>query len=512
MRDPVYDPALPPGVELRQGQALLKAPGDPEPRKQQTWIFWHPDDASVFGYVFLGNTGQPLETKPGVMRQAWYVDIEDGEGAKETLNRDNGVVEGAARCRKRDAQREQVRTRKVWPYSPSQVNKYDDCPRLWAWDYPEGFRAPSKASAAWGTEAHRQAENWFRYATPPDLSTPQGRAVAKSLPMLPTPGAHLEVEKDFRFEEDGLVFRGQVDLEYLSEDGPYIIDHKTTADFSWALTEESLRHDTQAVIYAKAAMDRFGTDSVTLHWNYMLRTSSKPRSKQVKVKVTREEIEAAFEEVKEKAKEIEQVRKAGIRAFDLPIVADSCGKYGGCPHQERCRLTAVERMSAIMKQQGKKMNLKEKMKARQAAKAAAGGAAPTTPAAAPAAAPAAPAPVAAAAPAAAPVAPQPAAPAPQPAQTAGHLMAVQQPPVNPPAAPAPAPAAVAQPAPAAQRAPASAGRMAVEPTPHTSVHLPNGISDQEAFVRIYGQAVLGGDARHMAAADQVWAKFKQTFG
>jgi len=63
VRDPVYDPALPPGVELRQGQALLKAPGDPEPRKQQTWIFWHPDDASVFGYVFLGNTGQPLETK-----------------------------------------------------------------------------------------------------------------------------------------------------------------------------------------------------------------------------------------------------------------------------------------------------------------------------------------------------------------------------------------------------------------------------------------------------------------
>jgi len=45
-----------------------------------------------------------------------------------------------------------------------------------------------------------------------------------------------------------------------------------------------------------------------------------------------------------------------------------------------------------------------------------------------------------------------------------------------------------------------------------SVHLPNAISDQEAFVRIYGQAVLGGDARHMAAADQVWAKFKQTFG
>lgn len=484
-------------VVTRLGQASVTSPGASEPEERTVTIFSVPDVPEVFGYVYPRDEASTHSTE-------WYVDVEDGQGylVRETF--EQALRAGVARgLQRRNFLR--VSQAETWPYSPSQINKYEDCPRMWGWEYLEGFRPPPKATAAWGTEAHRQAENWFRHATPPDPETAQGRAVIKALPYLPAPGAHLEVEENFRFEEDGFVFRGQVDLSFISVDGPYIIDHKTTGDFSWALSEDTLRHDTQAVIYAKAALDKWNVDELTLHWNYMLRTSSKSRTKQVKIKVAREEIEAAFDEVKETVREIESVRKSGKRALDLPIVPTSCGKYGGCAHQERCGLTAIDRMKAIMSQEGKKrMNLKEKMKARQAAKAAAAqGGAPAP----------APSPVAAAPAAAAPVAAAPAAAAP----------AAAAPAVNPPEALAAPAAAPAPAAPAAARGTSRQGRAAAQAqapvaAPAAAPVAPGSVSgvrppsDREAFVGIYSEAVRAGDPRSLEMADAVWSRYKANFG
>lgn len=89
--------------------------------------------------------------------------------------------------------------------------------------------------------------------------------------------------------------------------------------------------------------------------------------------VTKPEIEPRLLKTVESADQMAVIKSAGIKtAKGLPYDASACEKYGGCPYQDKCGLSARERMQSIMAQgqTGDFVAKLRKQKEQQAASAA----------------------------------------------------------------------------------------------------------------------------------------------
>lgn len=262
-------------------------------------------------------------------------------------------------------------------YSASQIKTYVLCPRKWYWEYPMGIKAPSGPAAELGTRVHRVLERWFREGIPPNRHTAEGKIASVGLEHLPLPGPYLEVERYIHFQVGDFQYRGYVDLGFVGEDGPWVIDHKTTGDFGWALGPEDLLHDVQALLYAKESLDRHNVDELTLMWLYY-RTRGKAIAQPTIRTVTRPQVESGFRIIESTVAEIDKIRLTVIQdPMSVTANAQACEAFGGCPHLKRCGMTANERIKAIMAKAGKKEGLAAKMRARS--QSSSGGDAPARP-------------------------------------------------------------------------------------------------------------------------------------
>ena len=263
--------------------------------------------------------------------------------------------------------RHNVNDRLPRPFSASQIKKYVECPRKWGWQYLDGHKPKSTAAAELGKEVHAILEKWLQYGTPPDPHTKPGKIAAAMVKQLPTPGKHLEVERKFQFELRGHHYRGFVDLGYWKQrdSGVWVVhDHKTTGDLMWALTEEELIHDIQAILYAKEAMDRHDVDEVELSWLYA-RTRSSPKPTPRVTKIHRDDVESGIEVIETYTNEMAEIRAQKLPVLELEPNVMACGNFGGCDFVGKCQLTGRQKRQAVFAQEKKKMSLKEKMQARR---------------------------------------------------------------------------------------------------------------------------------------------------
>jgi CRISPR/Cas system-associated exonuclease Cas4 (RecB family) len=250
-------------------------------------------------------------------------------------------------------------------HSPSSIKSFLRCPRRWAWEKVEGVRVESAPSAALGTRVHEILEAWLRDGTTPDLReefsyahphSPTDRTVRHpgqiartGLHLLPAPGT-VDVEAEMyigREHSPNGPYFGRLDghkpyaLEVL------VLDHKTTSDPRYALTEETLRKDVQAVMYAAWAMIRYGVVNVRLRWIYSL-TKKPYRAWAVEVVVHRDEIAPVLETIDRTAAAMWRIYSVGVRALDVPPNPSACSDFGGCPHRARCALTPQQTLEALM--------------------------------------------------------------------------------------------------------------------------------------------------------------------
>jgi len=266
-------------------------------------------------------------------------------------------------------------------FSATQVDTFRLCKRKWAWRYLDGIEAEPHPSAQLGTEVHAQLEGWLREGKMLDMSTRAGLIAMSSLHLLPSPKS-CDVERPFIIELFGFRFRGFKDFERGPEihrsNGTWISgfvgDHKTSTDPNkWGKTAEDLRNDTQAILYSAEHMHRFEAPSVELHWNY-LRTSGSPKATPVldlgggRPVITRGECEPVLERTYNAAKEMAALYVALMappprenRALELEPNAAACQAFGGCPHIERCNLSANDKIRSLFK-----MNDKEALLAKMA--------------------------------------------------------------------------------------------------------------------------------------------------
>jgi hypothetical protein len=243
--------------------------------------------------------------------------------------------------------------------SPSQIKTYRSCVRKWALEKLAGLRGPETKAQTLGKEVDdNNLQPYLRDGKPIDETTDAGQIAASGLAWLPQPKWWgLEVQKHFTFVSPsklGFGYQGYLDL-WLPHGGqpgfddelPVVADFKTTSAMKWALTEEQLRVDPQAVIYNVWAI--LETKSKTLHnsWLY-LQTKGARIARPTQITVTTDEVAEQFRGIEADAKEMMAIRAAMPATADssadvsreyalsLPGNTDACGDYGGCPFQHLC--------------------------------------------------------------------------------------------------------------------------------------------------------------------------------
>jgi hypothetical protein len=259
--------------------------------------------------------------------------------------------------------------------SASQIQTFVDCQRKWAWRVIEGVEEPPNASAERGRAVHAVLEQYLSGGAI-DFTTEIGYIAAAGLEHLPKPGTPgLLIEQEFHFEgPSGHTYLGYKDLEQ-----PGIVtDHKTTSDLKWQKTEDDLRTDVQATLYAVDYFRKHSNEpDVELRWVYY-QTKNTKKSAVTKLRMTQSRAWDNFLEIEKIAEQMHVVSER--RALDLPPNIDHCSAYGGCPHQGRCNLSPFDKMRSYVEQNKLTMLLKNK-------KNGAAASAPPAPAAPPAAVP-----------------------------------------------------------------------------------------------------------------------------
>lgn len=235
------------------------------------------------------------------------------------------------------------------------------CPRRWAWNKIAGIPRPQHPSAALGEEVHGYEERYLEHGELPDESTRAGAIAAPGIDYLPTPGGDLSIEHSFKFEEGGVNWTGRKDLEY-RDSGIYVVhDHKTTSDFKWAKTEDDLRTDPQAIIYAREAFRRLPDEKVRLDWLY-LRTTGKPTAKRVSLIVLREENASAMAELVPVGQEMIAHRAAESDPLSLPYNDKACFAYRQrCHYADRCNLSSTSSFASYMSSAKDRMGLAQRL-------------------------------------------------------------------------------------------------------------------------------------------------------
>lgn len=241
-------------------------------------------------------------------------------------------------------------------FSASQIKSWMSCQRLFGWTYLAGIRGAPSASQSLGSEVHARIENHLKTGEPIDLTDDVGAVIETGLDMIPPLDRNQKIEAEF-VHQGRHKWLGYKDLEW----GPNVWDWKTTKNIKYALTEEQLAYDPQAVLYAVSN----GNPSVFLNWCYFPTDKKTAKGKKVHLKVTYEHAQKCFEELERIADSAFEVAK-GAKGLDgealrdyvlsLPYNVHQCEAYGGCPHRGLCNLSPDERFRASMTQANGKVN------------------------------------------------------------------------------------------------------------------------------------------------------------
>lgn len=240
--------------------------------------------------------------------------------------------------------------------SPTEIDTWLLCRRLWAFDRIDRIPRPQRATAKLGSGVHGQLERWLSAGLLPDPHTDEGQIAESGLHHWPAPEKIAHVERRITLATTASRYLGVQDVGFFDETtGLWVVgDHKTTKDFKYAKDAATLRRDTQAGIYALHTMLETGADRVELRWVYY-RTTGRRKSLRVldsdgrPLVVCRREIDSLFAEVIDPAATaIHRAYAEARTGLEHPPTATACGAFGGCQHRERCNLSPLEKLEALM--------------------------------------------------------------------------------------------------------------------------------------------------------------------
>lgn len=226
--------------------------------------------------------------------------------------------------------------------SPTAIAKYLRCPRKWAFRYIDGIKPQPTASMKAGIKGHKRIEQYLNGTEKTPGSDKLGKLICKAIrpAMLPQPDRRLMLEKKFVEGVSGahgyyINLLGYIDCLRPAMDGNPItvIDHKFIGDYKYALTEETIRTDIQALIYSYFAIDD-EDEPILNRWIYYNKNTDSVR----KVECLRypDEIVTDVLALVPTLREIAYLKSTCTKAMDATHSYDACSDYGGCPHVKTC--------------------------------------------------------------------------------------------------------------------------------------------------------------------------------
>ena len=222
--------------------------------------------------------------------------------------------------------------------SASQIKTFELCQKKWFLEkiqkIPPG---PPGYGATFGTVMHGclerlqlgeeiYPEGWDERLRPGDSELVQD-LLCLYKPMVDS----VQVEKKFSVPVvEDITLTGYIDL--LADS--YVIDHKSTSSFKWALSAEELARDLQMMVYAYYALSQTSDKEslIKLQHNVFLRRSPAKRRTTVAY-VSPDAILERWGEIKQTA-----LKMKVVAGGECPPVAmgSQCHKYGGCPYAGLC--------------------------------------------------------------------------------------------------------------------------------------------------------------------------------
>lgn len=229
--------------------------------------------------------------------------------------------------------------------SPSQLETFARCRRLWALTYGEGRPPPTQAMED-GSAYHTEMENWLKFGTVPPSAIV--RAAVGYWP-IPKTIPEEDIEHDFSMQIGGVKVVGKIDV--LNRILQKIGDHKFIGNVRWVKTPEELKRDIQARVYAWYAHYVLGWMlPIKGQWVFTPKTQT-PEAICVEFEIDKsdlDEIEALILALSTEMGLIYDYRtppmevaprgvwiENGIVKGDLEEFG-TCKSYGGCYFRDRC--------------------------------------------------------------------------------------------------------------------------------------------------------------------------------
>ncbi len=258
---------------------------------------------------------------------------------------------------------------KLWSVSPSQLDAYRRCPRVWFNQQILNDREPSKPFQAKGIAIHRALEIYLQTGEVlPTVAVPDPsnngqiseiqtlEFVQVAIPHIPRPATDTafwtEFPKDDKGAPTAMLLLEQPGEMVTWEGGPSvnqfidvvealpstcrILDYKTTSNFRYAKTPAELEENTQLCWNAKYIFAISDYDEIEIEHLYLL-TTGRPKAKPVITRVTRAQVEKIWNRDMATVREmIAWAELAPKDAEPLPPNIDSCDMYGGCYYRKKC--------------------------------------------------------------------------------------------------------------------------------------------------------------------------------
>ncbi len=225
--------------------------------------------------------------------------------------------------------------------SATQIKSFRRCPSRWYNEKVLGHKPPETDAMRLGTKVHASLESYLVEGTElPD--TREGKIAAPALELLPLAGSVPRAMSERRFTTSadfyGVPLVGVIDLV----EGDRITDFKTTSDFKYAKTEEELRADIQAQVYALERVRLCREEGLDLGGNVTfrhvyVRTKGGPAVRTSEVELYADDLEDARTKIRAdvaRMRELAEVEPS--KAADVPYTLEACNDFGGCPHRSRC--------------------------------------------------------------------------------------------------------------------------------------------------------------------------------
>lgn len=241
------------------------------------------------------------------------------------------------------------------------------CRHKWWLQYRHGHTTPPNRSAQVGIRVHKILEDYHRLHA--DINREEvltigghtynvGLTAHRMALHAPEQGTVELVEHRHEFTIGGIQYVAIVDWETPE----WLGDYKTTSDLRWALDEDTIRTDVQAVLSSRRRDENHG-----LWWIYGT-TKAKPEARSLQVQWTRADTARRYLDV------VLPLAEATLADWSLPAEQpleknlSSCKMYGGCPFQntDLCVVTNGQKLRSLMAKQSIAEKLSERIAAKRA--------------------------------------------------------------------------------------------------------------------------------------------------